>query len=305
MIQFILIFQQKTGELLYSCSFQEDKNIDLFSSLISAIKNFTTESFSSEKESLKNIQIGEYSVIISQVAEISSDLIFASDVGDDKVIHKIIPDVIKIILNYKELFINLETEISKIQELTQNISKLISSNNNLIPNGFISVNQEELNKKTFNQKGSLISNIKDKLVTKERDFLNLYQKEDNYIIKHKILNELCIINKKLGEKESFEKFNEELNTISKKIKDQEIRLNYYLEKIKESLNTREYKFIYPFLYSFCDKLQHFGEKRIIEKYKKLAEIILNENKISKKELFLARDEISKMSFNPKDYFPEE
>ncbi|MBY9007501.1 MAG: hypothetical protein KGD63_12155 [Candidatus Lokiarchaeota archaeon] len=303
MIYFILFFQQKSGELLFSYSFQEEKKIEIFTSIISAIKKFTTQTFSSEKESLKNIQIGEYFVILSQIKEISSDLVFICDNEDEKSISKIIPEINYIALGYKEIFINLNSELQTIQQFTYKITKTITSISKLIPKNDIIITQEKINKELWNQKGLLISKLKESFLKEENELLNQYQDEDNFIIKLKILKKICSIKKKQGEEESFQKWNEELDKIGLKIKDQEIRLNHYLKEIKETLKNEDYKTIYPSLYSFCNKLQYFGKDNIIKKYKKIAEIFLDEKNTSVNDLNNAKEEILKMSFNLQDYYP--
>ncbi|MBN1215160.1 MAG: hypothetical protein JXA99_06920 [Candidatus Lokiarchaeota archaeon] len=305
MIRLILIFQQQSGELLYSYSLQEEIKIDLFSTIISAITKFTNESFNGENSSLKNIQIGEYLIYVYQIYENSLNVVFICDHNDEKIINKIIPDISQIFLDFKELFSSDIGDLEQLQHFTFKLSAIIASVSKTILNEEIPLTQEAINKTLLNYKGTIITNLKQKFEKIENKLILLYENEDNVIKKKQILNKICNIKKKLADEESYKEWNEELNKILNIIKDQEVRLNYYLKKIEEALKSEDFKSIYPFLYSFCEKLQHFGKKSLIKKYRQIAEILIDERKVSEDEILYARKEIAKISFNLQDFYPDE
>ena len=100
------------------------------------------------------------------------------------------------------------------------------------------------------------------------------------------------ISEKLRDDEEFIKYQTEAKSLRDEIKDRRLRLQYYLDLVKESLEFSKYAETYSYLYSLCLKLENFIELDIIEKYKRIAKTILNREKVSKAEFREAIREVA-------------
>jgi len=132
MIQSVYIFQTNTTKLLYNKNFQSDEKMEMFSSFFSALQTFVSELTTSSTERLNKIELGEYFVLISRIAEIASDLVIIIDNEDMKEAQKMIPKIIKIINSHEALFNNWDQEPEKLQSFDLDIIKLAWSDPKLI-----------------------------------------------------------------------------------------------------------------------------------------------------------------------------
>ena len=152
MIQSVYIFQTNTTILLYNKNFQSDEKMEMFSSFFSALQTFVSELTASSTETLNKIELGEYFVLISRIAEIASDLVIIIDTEDMKEAQKMIPKIIKLLKMYEDLFNNWDQEPEKFQSFDLDIIKLISSSKKLISESSLTVNQSSILKSIWEQK---------------------------------------------------------------------------------------------------------------------------------------------------------
>ena len=110
-----------------------------------------------------------------------------------------------------------------------------------------------------------------------------YLTEQNIMKKYEISKNLIEISEKLRDDEKFIEYQTESKSLRDEIKDRKLRLQYYLEKVKESIEYSKYAETYSYLYSFCIKLDNFVDPSIINKYKALAKTILKKSKVSREE----------------------
>ena len=77
MLYTIFLYQSESGLLFYDKSFQDisDGKMDLFSSFFSALKSFIGEIVLDGAKELKNIELGDYTVLITSINEIKADLV--------------------------------------------------------------------------------------------------------------------------------------------------------------------------------------------------------------------------------------
>ncbi len=302
MIQSLYIFQSQSKQLLYNKNFQSDEKVEMFSSFFSALQMFVSELTESSSESLSTIELGEYLVIISRILELKSDLVIIIDKKDMKEAQKIIPKVISIIKSHEDLFINWDHEPEKFEMFDLKIIRLILSNKKLVSDSTLTTNQSSILKSIWEQKGSLSDKLREDLL-KEREELDLaYQHEVNYPDKYNISKKLIEISEKLHDDEKFIEYQTESKSLKDEIKDRRLRLQYYLDKLNESLAYSKFAETYSYLYSFCIKLQNFAEPDIIEKYKILAKILLNRSKIPKEEFKQVVKDISMIEDEVNTFF---
>ncbi|MFX1303818.1 MAG: hypothetical protein ACFE9X_10700 [Promethearchaeota archaeon] len=301
MIQALYIFQTSSKDLIYNKNFQSDEKLEMFDSFFSALQTFVSELTESSTESLNTIELGEYFVLITRIPEIISDLVIIADKDDIKEVQKLIPEINKIILGHQDLFVNWDRKPERLEMFDLKIIQLILSNKKLIAGSSLTADQSTILKSIWEQKGTLSEQIREDL-QKERDELEIkYSVEENFINKYDISKQLIEISEKLHDDEMFIEYQTEAKSLRDEIKDRKLRLKYYLDRIKESLEYSKYAEIYSYLYSFCIKLQNFAEAPNIEKYKSLAKIILNRNKIPKEEFKEALKRISMIEKEINEY----
>jgi hypothetical protein len=301
MIQALYIFQTSSKELMYNKNFQSDEKLEMFDSFFTALQTFVSELTESSTESLNTIELGGYFVIITRIHEILSDLVIITDKEDIKEVQKLIPEINEIILGHQDLFIDWDRKPEKLEMFDLKIIQLILSDKKLIAGSSLTADQSTILKSIWEQKGTLSEQIREDL-QKERDELEVkYSIEENFIKKYDISKKLIEISEKLRDDERFIEYQTESKSLRDEIKDRKLRLKYYLDRIKESLEYSKYAEIYSYLYSLSIKLQNFADAQNIEKYKSLAKIILNRNKIPKEEFKEALKEISMIKQEVNEY----
>ena len=283
MIQSLYFFQSNSKNLLYNKNFQSDEKMEMFSSFFSALQTFVSELSTSSTESLSTIELGEYLVLISRVPEVTSDLVIIIDKQDNKEAQKLIPKIIKIVMNHQDLFINWDQEPEMLEAFDLKIVEVIISNKKLISESSLTGNQSSVLKSIWELKGTLPEQLRENLL-KEREELNtIYLSEENYLKKYRTAKKLIEISEKLRDDEKFIEFQTEAKSLRDEIKDRRLRLQYYLDLVKESLDFSRYAETYSYLYSFCLKLKNFTDPVLIEKYTALAKTVLNREKVSTAE----------------------
>ena len=292
MIQSLYIFQSGSKDLLYNKSFQSDEKLEMFDSFFSALQTFVSELTESSTESLNTIELGEYFVLITQIPEILSDLVIIVDKEDIKEIQKLIPKIYEIVLNYQDLFINWDREPEKLEIFDLKIIQLILSDKKLLDGSSLTNNQSTILKSIWQQKGSLSAQLREDLLNQREELRVLYLTEQNIMKKYEISKKLIDISEKLQDDEKFIEYQTESKSLKDEIKDRKLRLQYYLDKIKESIEYLKYAETYSYLYSFCIKLENFVDPEIINKYKALAKTLLNKNKLTREEFKAALQKIS-------------
>ncbi len=292
MIQALYIFQSNTKDLMYNKNFQSDEKLEMFDSFFSALQTFVSELTESSSESLNTIELGEYVVLITRILETISDLVIITDREDIKEVQKLIPKIIGIILKHQDLFINWDHNPEKLEMFDLKIIKLILSYKKFNSSSSLTTDQGTILKSIWEQKGSLSEQLREDLL-KEREELEIKRREEeNFINKYNISKQLIEISEKLRDDEKFIEYQTEAKSLKDEIKDRNLRLNYYLGKMRESLDYSKYAETYSYLYSFCLKLANFADPQLISKYKTLAKILLNRNKVPKEEFRKAIEDIS-------------
>ncbi len=315
MLYTIFLYQSESGLLFYDKSFEDISSgkMDLFSSFFSALKAFIGEMVLGGSKELKNIELGDYIVLITSINEIKADLVIIGDKEDHKGINKLIPKLIKTLLKYSEVFLEWKGNKADFDIIDEPILELVLSQKKLLGEKSLIDRQEHILKSMWVHKKDLSAQQIQNLI-QERD--NLIGKIENLTVlpkKLEITENLLEISEKLKDEQYFIKCQEEINAIKDEIRDSKIKLNYYLEKIKitinqavnqlgnKPLNQGDYKDVYLNLYSFSNKLKNMVDNNTWEEYRDLAQKMINKDEVSFDELSESISTILKMNDNIEYY----
>jgi hypothetical protein len=257
--------------------------MEMFSSFFGALQTFVSELTTSSTESLSTIELGEYLVLISRVPEVTSDLVIIIDKQDNKEAQKLVPKIIKIVMDHQDLFVNWDQAPEMLEKFDTKIVELILSNKKLISESSLTVNQSSILKSIWELEGALSEQIREPVLKEKEELTAIYLEEENYLKKYETAKKLIEISEKLRDDEKFIEYQTEAKSLRDEIKDRRLRLQYYLDLVKESLEFSRYAETYSYLYSFCLKLKNFTDPQVIEKYSTLAKTVLNREKVSAAE----------------------
>jgi hypothetical protein len=312
MIYTIFLYQSKTGLLIYDISFQEVSagSTEMFSSFLTAMKAFVSELILDGSKELKNIELGDYSVLITSISKVQVDLVIISDKEDIKSVNKITPKLIKLLLKYEELFQTWDGDREEFQILDHPLTQLVKENVKDVRKSLIE--SDEMFKSIIGYRKQISDSNRENLI-QERDLLIYkYEKLTNLLKKLGIGKKIISVSQKLKDEDIALKFEDEIKRLNNEIKDTEFKLNYYLKKIITTLNealeklgdkplhSGDFKDTYLNLYSFSTKLKLMID-RGWEKYRELASKIIDKDSLSDDELSEIIKAILKMSPNIKDY----
>ena len=298
MIYSLFLYQSKSGILLYDKNFQDvsDGKLEMFSAFFSALKSFISEMVLSGSKELKNIELGDYFVLITSIPETESDLVIIADKEDNKTINKLVPKLVRIILNYKELFINWDQRVKTFKILDKPLTELILSKKRLVEGTSLIEKQEVVLKSIWSHKKDLSAEVKQNLINEKEILQKKLLKADDFKEKLALTEKLIQISSKLKDEEEFIQFQKEAKLIKDEIIDRKLKLQYYLERTKaalsntldnlgrKSLKDGDYKDTYLNLYSFSTKLKNLTDSDTYETYQMLAKALINKDEISIDEL---------------------
>ncbi|TFG08967.1 MAG: hypothetical protein EU539_00825 [Promethearchaeota archaeon] len=294
MIYSLFLYQSKSGLLLFDKNFHDvsDGKLDMFASFFAALKSFISEMVLSGSKELKNIELGDYFVFISYIPEVNSDLVIIADKGDNKQISKLIPKIIRVILDHQELFIDWDHKAKSFKILDQPISDIILSKKKLVEGTSIFAQQESILKSIWSHKKDLTEEIKNNLIQEREILENKLSENQNLQTQLNIIEKLIEISEKLKDEKKFIKYQNDANRIKEDIEDRKIKLDYYLKRVKEclsgivvnlgrkSLKEGDYKDAYLNLYSFSSKLKDLTDSGIYNKYLDYAKKLIDKEEIT-------------------------
>ncbi len=315
MLYTLFIYQSQSGLLIYDKNFQDISSgkMELFSSFFSAIKSFVSELVLGGSTELKNIEMGDYTVMISAILAIQADLVLIADKDDQKTVNKLIPKIIKILMKHQQIFLEWNGNRHVFQTLDQPLSELMLSQKKLINGSSLIENAENVLKSIWAHKGELSEQAKESL-RKEREFLiSRLGKTTNIFRKQSITEKILELSEQLKDDSGFIKYQKNVKLLKDKIIDIKLKLKYFLERIKETLSSAvdglgdrrlkdgDYKDVYLSLYSFSSKLKLIAPEKEYGKYRELANLLINKDETEEHALSEAISDILKMSDNIEDY----
>ncbi|MFW9897352.1 MAG: hypothetical protein ACFFD7_16225, partial [Candidatus Thorarchaeota archaeon] len=276
MIYTIFLYQTHTGLLIYDKSFQEISagKMEMFSSFFTAIKTFVSElvlgdSLDRSKE-LTNIELKDYTVLITSLPKIEVDMVIIADKEDIKAINKLIPKLIKLLNKYEQLFLTWDGNRNEFTILDHPLTELVVANVKVVRKSLIE-HPDQMLKSIWAHRKQLSKDKVDNLI-QERDLL-IYKIENTPNLNRKVAmaENVVELSEKLKDEATFLKYQNEVNRLKNEIKDVIFKLTYYLENTKTALNEAinslgnkpvrlgDYKNTYLNLYSFSSKLKLIKE----------------------------------------------
>jgi len=300
---------------MYDKNFQDISKgkMELFSSFFSAIKSFISEMILEGSKELKNIGLGDYTILITSISEIKADLVLIVDQEDVKIVNKLIPKIIKILLKHQQLFLEWDGNRDEFSILDQPLTELILSKKKLVEGTSILEKPGELLKTMWEYKGELPEQKRENLI-KERDFLiRRLEKTTNLLRKLAIAEKILKLSEELKDDNGFLHYQKEVKQLKDKIKDTKLKLDYYLKSVKENINKAverlgeksikegDFKDVYLNLYSFSTKLKNITAGKKWEEYREMAQKLIDKDSTSEHELSEIVSNILKMSDNIDDY----
>ncbi len=319
MIYSLFLYQSKSGLLLYDKNFQDvsDGKLEMFSAFFSALKSFISEMVLSGSKELKNIELGDYFVLITYIHETEADLVIIADKEDNKAINKLIPKVVKIILEYKELFINWDQSVKTFKILDKPLTELILSKKKLVEGTSLIEKQEVVLKSIWAHRKDLSDELKQSLTDEKKILQKKLMETENFKDKLVLTEKLIQISGNLRNEDDFIHFQKQAKRIKDEINDRKLKLQYYLENAKKalsytldnlgtkSLKAGDYKDTYLNLYSFSTKLKNLADKDTYKHYQALAKALIDKDELSADDLSQIISKILAMKDDIDYYLPLE
>jgi hypothetical protein len=314
MIYTIFLYQSHTGLLIYDKSFQEINagKMEMFNSFFSALKSFVSELVLDGSNELKNIELGDYTVLITSLSKVKVDMVIIADKEDVKAINKLIPKLIKLLQKYEQLFLTWDGSSKEFIILDHQLTELVSANVKDVKKTLLQ-SPEQMLKSIWARKKKLTEEKFENLV-QERDLL-IYKIENIVNIPSKLAMSQTVVklSEKLRDEITFLKYQGEVSRFKNELKDTKFKLNYYLDKIKTSLNDAivnlgnnpihlgDFKNSYLNLYSFSTKLKLVKENEDWKIYRELASKLIDKDSLSDHELSEIIQTLLNMSNNVEDF----
>ncbi|MHA1147789.1 MAG: hypothetical protein ACTSR8_06050 [Promethearchaeota archaeon] len=301
---------------MYDKSFEDISSgkMELFSSFFSAIKTFISEMLLDGSKELRNIGIGDYTVLVTSIPELKADLVMIADQDDIKILNKLIPKILKVLMKHQQVFLEWDGNRNEFSILDQPLSELILSKRKLVEGTTLLENPQEFLKGMWEHKGDLSDQLVNNLDQERTFLLGRYSKTTNLLRKLAIAEKVLELSEKLRDEETFLKFQKEVKLIRDQIKDTKIKLKYYLDKAKNSLSDSvdhlgnkpihegDYKDAYINLYSFSTKLKAIVPGIEWQEYRNLAQILINKDETSDHELSEAIQKILNINDDIESFF---
>jgi hypothetical protein len=318
MLYFLFLYQIESGDLLYEKDFQADidSHMDLFGSFFSALKSFISGMGSEGIEELKTIGLGALIASICRILEVKIDLVIIAEGGDKKEIQKLSSKLKSIVLNYKELFLVDAVKSEDFENFDKEINDIVLSHRKILDPNVLIEKQIEFLKSVWDQRGKISDQLREerKELENERTIIvNKLLKENNILKKFSLCKLILEISDKLEDEHFFLEYQKKKKNIANEIKDQKIRLKYYLNQVRVSVKVTtsslgersplhgDFKEVYSNLYSLSSKLKNFAPEEVYEKYYNLANKLIYRKGISLEEFSLVIDEIKNMDEDIESY----
>jgi hypothetical protein len=267
--------------------------LELFSSFFSAIKTLVSELALDGSRELKNITLSDYNVFITNLSGLEVDLVIISDKEDEKLINKLIPKIIKIIEENKDLIREWDGKEENLEVFNKPLTDLIESNKNFVEGGSLVERAEGLFKAIWSHKDEIAEGEKLDLQVQRNSLIKQFNQEQNLKSKIQKAKKVIEISEELRDEELFIEYQNKIKQIKKQIKDEKYKLNHYLKKTKESiseavknlgaksLSMGDYKDAYLNLYYFSTKLKILSQSDNWLKYKDMAMALIDKEKKQK------------------------
>lgn len=315
MLYTIYIYQQDDGALMYEKQFENISSgkMELFSGFFNALKSFISQMMIKGSNDLKNITMGEYTILVTSLNEIKADIVTIADKDDYKLVNKLIPKIIKTILSNKSIFLKWDGQSDDFKVFNEPLSEIVISEKKLVSDKTLTENPAIVLKEMWTHKES-VSDQKKETLLEEREIL--IEKLDSLIIipeKIAICERLLEVSEELKEAHIFLKYQTKIKLLKDEKKDVKIKLAYYLKRIQITLNEAisalenkpvkkgSYRDVYLNVFSFSAKLKLIDVDGKWQEYQNLAKKLINMDEHSSTEISEAIKTFLKMRYDV-DYY---
>ena len=314
MLYTLFLYKNESGQLLYDKSFQEisQEKLELFAGFFQALKAFISEIVIAGEEKLRNVDLGEYTVTITTVTEIKADLVIIADKDDNKLVNKIIPKMMKVLLSSKQLFLKGDGNKYDFKILDNPITEIVHQSH-LLGEKTLIERPITILKSIWERKKDLSPEQKEDLIDEKAKLIDELNDSTN-VRRNLIINKrLLVISEKLKDEEGYLDYQEGVRHLSEDVCDIRLKLNYYLERIKETMheavkkvqnkNIKDgiYRDVYLNLYSFSTKLKLLTSEDDWLEFQKIAKMLIEKESVSDSELAEGITKILQMRDNI-DYY---
>jgi hypothetical protein len=318
MLYSLFIYQSSSGLLIWNKSFEKDMDagrVELFSSFFSAIQSFVREMISTGSKNLKNIEMGNFLVKITNLPKLELDVVAIADSGDDKILNKVTPKIISVLEAHREIFADWDGNRSRFNVLELEILQAIQNERGL----FGSRNQSEENK-------AIVGEVFDKMSELEKSQRENYEKErmfiyerikttTNVLKKMEMYDSLITINEKLADAAELQKSQQLKKKTADELKSTKEKIHYFLSQAKLSINKTvegqgrksfkdmDFRDVYLNLYSFSTKLKLIGREDLADEIKNLAQLLIDKPADRLAEIPNLLKKILTFNDDPESYIP--
>ncbi|MHA1646493.1 MAG: hypothetical protein ACTSVU_00975 [Promethearchaeota archaeon] len=318
MIYRLFVYKASSGLLLWEKSFEaQEDNVELFSSFFSAIQLFVKQIVvdDSQNQKLHAIDLGEYMINITKIIEIDADIVIIADKDDSKPLKKILPKLLKIVFNHKELFDNWDGDQTIFDVLDLEILQLLKDNKKLLGERSLTENRKEILNKILDDMPELEKEQKEKYKEEIKFLRNRFKKSDNLFRKLELLDSMDKIAQKLKNKEEIEYLQHDRSKILRELEDIKFKLTRYLHDTKStiseiveksphsSLYDLDFKDVYLKFYSFSSKLRFIGRNDLSEEFRSMAKNLIDKPPEKEHEFSLMIRRMLNLSDDINDYIP--
>ncbi len=319
MLYSIFIYQNGSGLLIWNKSFEKDMDasrVELFSSFFSAIQSFVKEMIRSGSQSLKNIEMGNFLVKITNLPKLDLDVVMIGDSGDDKLLSKITPKIISVLESHKEIFRDWDGNRSRFEVLDLEMLQVLRQERGIFGGKEKDGSATEVINEVIGEISGLEEKQKENLEEERKFIYEKLKTTTNLFVKIDLLNSLETVDQKLQDKTDFEK----VQMLKKKNRDEiestKTKLSHFLAHTKsaiskavETLGLRNFKDIdlrdvYLNLYSFSTKLKVIGRDDLSEQYRTIAQMLSDKPNDKLGDIPHKLTEILNLPDDINSYFPK-
>ena len=233
MIYTIFLYQASSGLLIHDQNFQElnTGKIELFGSFFAAIKSFICELITDGSNKLKNIDLGEYSIVISSINRYDVDIVIITDKEDIKIVNKLLPKIIKLLTKYEDQFLSWEGDRNEFNILELPLTELVLANVKDVRKTLLE-KPDQILKSIWAQRKQLSGEARENLI-QERDLLIYIIEKSPLLPRNLSMSEKVIqLSEQLHDEDTFLKYQNEVNRLKNEIKDAKFKLEFYLTNMK-------------------------------------------------------------------------
>ncbi|HMF32251.1 MAG TPA: hypothetical protein VKK79_12590 [Candidatus Lokiarchaeia archaeon] len=315
MLYSVFIYESSTGILMWEKNFDASntQQLEMFSSFFAAIKSFVQEMVvrGSKNNTLKNIEMGTHIINIVSIKDLSVDLVFIADAGDEGKLKKVAPKIIEVLQNYKSILVGWQGgNMHVFEPLSAPIQDILTKQKGLIDQKkSLTDDHEIIIKEIFNKRGKL-GPAETAALQQERERLTeQLASTTNLLTKHRLLDQICQIDQRCADDENFLTTSKQQGLLTQELSDLHYKLNYWLQETKANLTQAvdkishtqkaikdgDYKDAYRTFADFAANLKKIADKETVIKFQGMSRQLIDKTNTPPELLSQTIQEIMKLN----------